>query len=63
MDEEQMSSSNDHDVTVLGGGATRESAGYDVIVLGAGPVEQALGWRDFVVSDYDDSTQQRCSPS
>ena len=33
-----MSSSNDHDVTVLGGGALGESADYDVIVLGAGPV-------------------------
>jgi hypothetical protein len=33
-----MSSTNDYDVTVTGGGAPGESADYDVIVLGAGPV-------------------------
>ena len=33
-----MSSSNDYNMTVPGGGPPGESADYDVIVLGAGPV-------------------------
>ena len=38
-----MSSTNDYDVTVTGGGAPGESADYDVIVLGAGPVGEHCG--------------------